>query len=273
MKINLLLDIIEKFLPAATAMEGDRIGLQINTGKSEIQKVLIAMELNEAVVNEAEKLKADCIITFHPLIFHPLTGIYDNDRVGRLTSLLIKNDITLISIHTNFDAYRNGTSRIFCDKLGLNYTSFLVPDSNIEGYGMGAICYADTPLTLEMLLEKVSSVCKSPLRYCRGKNDSEIKTIAIVGGSGSSYIDDAIKAKADAFITADVSYHNFHRVEGKMALIDPGHYEMEQFVAKGIHDFLSSKIETNVQLFLSEINTNPVNYYPVNDFFTMKKNI
>jgi dinuclear metal center YbgI/SA1388 family protein len=231
------------------------------------------MELNEEVIEEANTIKADCIITFHPLIFHPLTGIYDSDRVGKLVTLLIKNDITLISIHTNFDAYINGTSRILCEKLELQYQSFLVPDSKLEDFGMGVICTSETALTLDMLLQKVATVCHSPIRYCHGKNNTLIKTIAIVGGSGSSYIDEAIKAKADAFITADVSYHNFHRVKGKMALIDPGHYEMEQFVAKGIHDFLSSKIETNVQLFLSKVYTNPVRYYPAMNYLEMQKNI
>ena len=271
MDINLLLDTIEKNLPHETAMEGDRIGLQIYTGKTDIKNILVTMELNDAVIDEALSIKSDCIITFHPLIFYPLTIVDYNDRVGRLSSALIKNDISLISIHTNFDAYINGTSRLLCDKLGLNYDSFLVPDKHYENFGMGAICYSDENLTLNALLKRVSDTCNSPLRYCHGKDDGKISKIAIVGGSGSSFIDDALKAKADVLITADISYHNFHRVERKMALIDPGHYEMEQFVTKGLHDFLASKIEENVNLYISHAFTNPVRYYPENDYTKKQK--
>lgn len=126
-------------------------------------------------------------------------------------------------------------------------------------------------MTLNELLIRLSGICNSPVRYCHGKDDNQIKRIAIVGGSGSSFIEDALKANADAFITADVSYHNFHRVEGKMALLDPGHYEMEQFVTKGLHDFLSSKIDENVNLCISHAYTNPIRYYPDNDYTKKQK--
>ncbi len=272
MKISLLLDIIEKFLPRETAMEGDRLGLQVQAGNSDVRNLLITMELNDAVVEEAISINADCIIAFHPLIFQPLTQITDSERVGRLLSLLIKNGISLITMHTTFDAYKYGTSRILCDRLGMEYETFLVPDEKYQGYGMGVICSPKEKLSLSELLERLANVCHSPIRYCNGKSDSDIDRIAIVGGSGSSFIDDALQSQVDAFITADVTYHQFHRVAGKMALLDPGHYEMEQFVAKGIFDFLSSKVEPDVKLNLSGSYTNPVIYYPDLNYSEKQKN-
>lgn len=271
MDINLLLDIIEKNLPRETAMDGDRIGLQVQAGDTDLHNLLITMEVNDAVIDEAIKLKSDCIITFHPLIFHPVLQITEEERVGKLLLKLIRNSISLIAIHTNFDSYINGTSKILCDKLNLEYQSFLVPDKTREGYGMGVICTPKSDLQLNQLLENISSVSNAPLRYCEGKPDSSIKKIAIVGGSGSSFIDDALNSNVDSFITADVSYHNFHKVKGKMALIDPGHYEMEQFVAKGLYDFLSVKIDKNIILNLSHSYTNPVRYFPDNSFNDKQK--
>jgi len=152
MDINLLLNIIEKFLPRETAMEGDRIGLQVQAGNAEASNILISMELNDAVVEEAASLNADCIITFHPLIFHPLTQITETERVGRLLSFLIRKNISLISMHTNFDAYIYGTSRILCNKLDLEYKSFLVPDTKHEEHGMGVVCEPADKMSLEDLL-------------------------------------------------------------------------------------------------------------------------
>ena len=169
MDINLLLDLIEKNLPRETAMDGDRIGLQVQAGNTDLHNLLITMEVNDAVIDEAIELKSDCIITFHPLIFHPVLQITEEERVGKLLLKLIRNSISLIAIHTNFDSYINGTSKILCDKLNLEYQSFLVPDKTREGYGMGVVCTPKSDLEFNQLLENISSVCNAPLRYCEGK--------------------------------------------------------------------------------------------------------
>jgi putative NIF3 family GTP cyclohydrolase 1 type 2 len=91
-----------------------------------------------------------------------------------------------------------------------------------------------------------------------------IKRIAIVGGSGSSFLESALDAKADAFISADISYHTFHRAENNIMLIDPGHYEMEQFVPEGLADALNKEFPNGSidNILVSKIVTNPVHYYP-----------
>src|SRR3989339_1452082 len=100
MRLDSLLNKINNILPQDSGIEGDRLGLQIQSGRNNVSNILITMEVDKNVINEAIKLKCDCIITFHPLIYNPLLKIHDNDRVGYLTSELIKNSIALISIHT-----------------------------------------------------------------------------------------------------------------------------------------------------------------------------
>ena len=87
----------------------------------------------------------------------------------------------------------------------------------------------------------------------------KIKKVAVLGGSGSFAISAAIRASADAFITADLKYHDFFQSENKILLIDAGHYETEQFTKKLIHDYLIKKLP-NFAIALSESITNPVNY-------------
>lgn len=269
MLIGELLKVIEKALPPETAMEGDRLGLQVQSGIREVRNILITMELNPEVIDFAEAQKADCIITFHPLIFRPVLSISDNDRVGSLLTKLIKKSIALISVHTNFDSYQKGTSYIIAEKLGLAVSGFLVPDNSVNGFGMGIIAELDNPIKPEDLLKKVTETCCSPLRFCEGKPGKLIEKIAIVGGSGSSFIDAALEAGVDCLITADITYHTFHRVAGKMALIDPGHYEMEQFVAEGLAALLKRELEnTDIEsINISNITTNPVLYYPNTDYY------
>jgi putative NIF3 family GTP cyclohydrolase 1 type 2 len=86
-----------------------------------------------------------------------------------------------------------------------------------------------------------------------------IKKVAVLGGSGSFAIKNAIQAGADVFLTSDLKYHNFYEAENQMVLADIGHYESERYTKNYIVDYLKEKI-TNFAIVLSEENTNPVKY-------------
>ncbi|WP_291276033.1 Nif3-like dinuclear metal center hexameric protein, partial [Flavobacterium sp.] len=88
----------------------------------------------------------------------------------------------------------------------------------------------------------------------------QIKKVAVLGGSGSFAIKNAIKVQADAFLTADLKYHQFYEAENKLLLADIGHFESERFTKNYIVDYLKEKI-TNFAIILSEVNTNPVKYF------------
>ncbi len=264
MKISDILSTIEKLLPKSTSIEGDRIGLQVQSGRSEVSHILVTMELSDEVIAEAIDLSVDCIISFHPLIYRPLTEIVDIERVGRLVSKLIKHDIAFISVHTTFDAHSEGTSKIIADLLGLRVLSFLIPSPNSSNSGIGVICEAQQPMNAVELVKLISEKLFAPVKYTSGAKNTNITKIGIVGGSGSSFLKEALDANLDAFITADVTYHSFHSVKGKMLLIDPGHYEMEQFVSYGIAKLIKNNIDNSVKISVSSVNTNPVSYYPEN---------
>ncbi|MBP6126811.1 Nif3-like dinuclear metal center hexameric protein [Flavobacterium sp.] len=89
---------------------------------------------------------------------------------------------------------------------------------------------------------------------------TEIKKVAVLGGSGSFAIKNAIAAGSDAFLTADLKYHQFYEAENKLLLADIGHFESERYTKIYIVDFLKEKI-TNFAIILSELNTNPVKYF------------
>ena len=86
-----------------------------------------------------------------------------------------------------------------------------------------------------------------------------LSKVAVLGGSGSFGISNAIKEQADVYLTADLKYHDFFKAEGKVILADIGHYESEQFTKNLLVELLSKKI-TNFAIILSKINTNPINY-------------
>jgi putative NIF3 family GTP cyclohydrolase 1 type 2 len=87
-----------------------------------------------------------------------------------------------------------------------------------------------------------------------------VKKVAVCGGSGSFLLGAAMASGADVFITADYKYHQFFDADGKISILDVGHFESEQFTIDLIADF----IEKNFPKFAvlkTEVNTNPIQYY------------
>jgi dinuclear metal center YbgI/SA1388 family protein len=86
-----------------------------------------------------------------------------------------------------------------------------------------------------------------------------IKTVALCGGSGSFLLTDAIRSKADIFITGDFKYHEFFDAESHLIIADIGHFESEQFTPQLLAEKLKEKF-TKFAVHLTDLNTNPINY-------------
>jgi len=136
----------------------------------------------------------------------------------------------------------------------------LITTENIhQNIGMGMI--GDLPTEMEenefllFLKKKMKTAC---IRHSNLIN-KKIKKVAVLGGSGSFAISDAIKAGADAYVSADFKYHEFFKAENKIILADIGHYESEQFTKNLLVDYLTKKF-SNFAIVLSEESTNPIYY-------------
>lgn len=266
MKLSQLERVLGELFPLKNALKDDRTGLQLNCGNLDIYSIHIAYELNNDVINECINADSQLLLVFHPLIYRPLKLIDNNDRVGELLIKLIKNDISLYVVHTIYDTNPSGTNNLIAEKFGLNKISNLIDISPENDVGMGFVGEFPEEILIDELLERCLKIFKSPIRFTNGCKD-KIKRIAIVGGSGSSFADDIFDSGIDAFITSDNTYHTFHRFKDKIALIDPGHFEMEQFVVDGIYQYINqSSLLNEIRISKSNINTNPVKYYVENKF-------
>jgi dinuclear metal center YbgI/SA1388 family protein len=132
----------------------------------------------------------------------------------------------------------------------------LNPHQNI---GLGMIGELEKPMNETEFLAFVKNKMQ-----CGGIRHSAlpgkpILKVAVLGGSGSFAIKNAIQAKADVFLTSDLKYHNFYEAENQLVLADIGHFESERFTKNYIVDFLKKKIP-NFAVNFSEENTNPVKY-------------
>jgi len=128
-----------------------------------------------------------------------------------------------------------------------------------QNVGMGMIGEFDSEISEATFLQYIKQTFKTNCVRHSSTLNKPIKKVAVLGGSGSFAISNAINAKADAYISADFKYHDFFKAENKILLADVGHFESEQFTKNMIHDYLSEKF-SNFAIILSEKNTNPIHY-------------
>ena len=128
-----------------------------------------------------------------------------------------------------------------------------------QNIGLGAIGTLEKPLSETEFLKMVKDKMQTPaIRHTEFTN-KKISKVAVLGGSGSFAIKNAIAAGAEAFLTADLKYHNFYESDNQLLLADIGHFESERYTKNYIVDFLQKKIP-NFAIIFSEENTNPVKY-------------
>jgi dinuclear metal center YbgI/SA1388 family protein len=133
-------------------------------------------------------------------------------------------------------------------------------ENNDQHRGIGMVGELATPLGITEALSHVKEVFKTKVIRHSQLNDKPIKRVAVLGGSGAFAIEKAKAVKADLYITADLKYHDFYKAENQIILADIGHYESEQYTKDLIHAYLTKKFP-NFALVLSNINTNPIQYY------------
>ena len=132
-------------------------------------------------------------------------------------------------------------------------------ENRSEDIGSGMIGQLKDPLDVEdFLLLLKRSFNLEQVKYTPIQN-RKIKQVAVCGGSGSFLIKVAKKAGADAFVSADIKYHEYFDSEGNILIADIGHYESEVFTKELIFELLKKKF-SNIALQLSEVNTNPIKY-------------
>ncbi|MDT0686117.1 Nif3-like dinuclear metal center hexameric protein [Autumnicola psychrophila] len=125
--------------------------------------------------------------------------------------------------------------------------------------GMGMIGELEQEISEEDFLKSVKETFNAGVVRHSELLGKTIKKVAVLGGSGSFAIENAKRAGADIYITADLKYHDFYKAEKQIILADIGHYESEQFTKNLLCSFLSKKIR-NFALILADTNTNPIKY-------------
>lgn len=120
--VNQIVDALNAFAPPKLAESWDNVGLMIGSKKQVVDKVLCALDVNLEVIDEAIREGAQIIVTHHPLLFKPISSIDYETPMGKMIQKLIKHDIAVFSMHTNFDIVAGGINDYLAEKIGLTHT-------------------------------------------------------------------------------------------------------------------------------------------------------
>ncbi|MAN59655.1 MAG: Nif3-like dinuclear metal center hexameric protein [Flavobacteriaceae bacterium] len=363
MVVKDVLAFLDELAPRAYAEDFDNTGLLVGDPNDTVNGILVTLDTLEAVVDEAIENNCNLIVSFHPIIFSGLQKLTGKTYVERTVIKALKNNISIIAVHTALDNSWRGVNAKICDMLQLSKRSILIPQKetikkltvyvpvpaadtvrnaifsagggtignysncsfNILGkgsfegnadsnprvgrrgethfgeemqlgitfpthresavlealfashpyeevafevhtlenknqhIGMGMIGTLPEAMTGKTFVQHLKSALGTECIRHSQFIDRKIQKVAVLGGSGSFAIDAAISAGADAYVTADLKYHDFFRGEGKLVLCDVGHYESEQHTKALLRDALTKKF-TNFAVVLSQTNTNPISY-------------
>lgn len=181
MKLKKIMDKLEEFYPKYLAFDWDKIGLQIGSENKEVKSVLTALEITNEVIEEAIDKKVDLIIAHHPIIFNSINELnYENETNKKIINL-IKNDIAVYVLHTNFDIANGGMNDWICEILGVKRTKILKTTTSLDLYSIEIeVDIKDVQIILETLPKlSIGKNIKGNTNYLMGPKIKRYKSSRI----------------------------------------------------------------------------------------------
>lgn len=133
-------------------------------------------------------------------------------------------------------------------------------ENSFQETGFGVVGNFEEPLSEIDFLHKLKQVFNIPAIKHTVLRNKMIGRVALCGGSGSFLIKDAINSKSDAYITADLKYHEFFDADNRLLMVDIGHFESEQFTIELLIEFLQQNFP-NFAVLKTAVHTNPIRYF------------
>ncbi len=260
MKIKEVLCALEQFAPLPLQESWDNAGLQIGLTEAEVSGALLCLDVNEKVLDEAERKGCNLVVSHHPLLFRGLKQISDATDVQRTVWKAVQKGIAIISMHTNLDNARGGVNFKIAERLGLQNVSFM-DEKNVDGTvcGSGVVGELEEPMAADDFVLHVKRQMEAESAMCNELLRRPIKKVALCGGAGDFLLDTAVKAGADAFLTGEMHYHQYFGYEQQIQICVIGHYESEHFTTEIFREIIAEACPA-VRTEIAETNTNPIIY-------------
>ena len=236
-------NVLSKWAPPELAESWDNTGLQVGDPDAPVQRLMVALDATENVLEAASERKAQMVLTHHPLLFRPVSSLDISKQLPRLLAGFLRKNIALAAAHTNLDSTVGGVSDLLANALGLSDVKPLqTSEPNPPSVGLGRIGNLPYGCKLSEIMLKVSSMLRNPGLLVVGHPEQMITRVALCGGSGSDLWPMAVDEDADLFLSAEIKHHIAREAEqmGK-AIIDAGHFYTEWPVVPAMAEYMKQQ--------------------------------
>ncbi|MBE6732645.1 MAG: Nif3-like dinuclear metal center hexameric protein [Ruminococcaceae bacterium] len=231
MKVKSVYDYLCEKFPLDTALDFDNVGLLVGSHDFEVSGIVVTLDCEIDTVRFAVKNGCNLIITHHPVIFNGIKNVL----AGSVVYELIKNGISVISMHTNMDFATGGVNDAFCKIMGFNDIEIITASDGVQLRKCKI-----SPTAPQMLATKLKAVLGDVVRYT--ECSSLIESLLICTGSGGNYLNDTILNQCQALITADVKHNIFiDSINQGICVFDAGHFATEDVIVKPLSEMLMKK--------------------------------
>ncbi len=238
---------LERFAPPELKEPWDNVGLMVGDETQVIEKVFVCLDLTTENVRQAMDFGADLIVSHHPLIFTPLRSVTENDPISSIIRTAIKNDISIYSMHTNFDKTEGGMNDLLAQKIGLEDIRPFAPEECVDNEGnhfspIGRVGTLEFPMALEDFARQIKAVLGCTALKYSGDSSEFVETVALCSGSGGrDCMYAAYHSGADVYLTADLK-HDIAMTAYELGLnmIDAGHFETENIICEFLEEFFGA---------------------------------
>ncbi|HEX5404325.1 MAG TPA: Nif3-like dinuclear metal center hexameric protein [Pseudonocardiaceae bacterium] len=256
-----LITALESAYPPALAESWDAIGLVCGDPEQQVTKAHICVDPTMSTVDEVIEAGAQLLVSHHPLLLRGVHGVPANTPKGGVVHRLIRAGVALYCAHTNADSADPGVSDALAQAIGLTVSGPLVPGPDGRT-GTGRIGTLPAAEPLREFTARVARALPATAWGVRAAGDPNrpIRTVAVCGGAGDSFLDDAIAAGVDAYVTADLRHHpaSEHLARpGAPALVDVAHWASEWPWCEQAAGILRASTGGTVDIFVSTHRTDP----------------
>jgi dinuclear metal center YbgI/SA1388 family protein len=204
---------LEQFAPVQLAEEWDNVGLLVGDDAQPVRKVMTCLTLTPTSTAEAVRSGANLVVAHHPLPFRPLKRLTSETTPGRMLLDLIKAGVAVYSPHTAFDSAAQGINQQLASALGLKDIRSLLPrvdEPNTLGSGRFGRLASQT--TIGEIVTGLKKLLQAEHMQLVGASDRRVERIGVACGSAGSFLEPAIKAGCDLFITGEASFHTLSAI-------------------------------------------------------------
>ncbi len=243
-RLSEIINELNRLAPPELKEPWDNVGLMVGDETQQIKKVFICLDLTTENVSKAISCGADLIVSHHPMIFKPLYSVTESDPIASMVRSVVKNDISVFSMHTNFDKAEGGMNDLLASMLGLENIRSFTQEECVDGNGepfspIGRVGILDEPMTMEDFILHVKDVLNCSALKFSGDLSEPVRTVALCSGSGGKEgVFSAFHSGADVYVTADLGHeHARSAYEFGLNIIDAGHFETENIICPHLAEF------------------------------------